>query len=154
MQPKRNATNIIKCQFFVFSPVATGLDNNSTVRKLFGDSTCQSPTISRSLAYLCLLTLRRFIILLLVLLAFLYFLLIYFKRQMNRGEKYVKFVQLQIFFFIENHACLYDIKPSSYTRQDIKEKAWNEISNFFLSCNNLVLINATRKILNVRIISY
>lgn len=41
----------------------------------------------------------------------------------NEQEKNVNFVQL-----IENYACLYDITSSSYTRQDIKEKAWNEIS--------------------------
>lgn len=41
----------------------------------------------------------------------------------NEQEKNVNFVHL-----IESHACLYDITSSSYTRQDIKEKVWNEIS--------------------------
>lgn len=41
----------------------------------------------------------------------------------NEQEKNVNFVQL-----IESHTCLYDITSPNYTRQDIKEKAWNDIS--------------------------
>lgn len=40
----------------------------------------------------------------------------------NEQEENVTFVQL-----IESHPCLYDITSSSYTQQDIKEKAWNDI---------------------------
>lgn len=41
---------------------------------------------------------------------------------MNR-KKNVNFVQL-----VENHVCPHDITSSSYTRKDIKEKVWNDIS--------------------------
>ncbi|VVC33970.1 MADF domain [Cinara cedri] len=41
----------------------------------------------------------------------------------SEQEENVTFVQ-----HTESHPCLYDITSSNYTRQDIKEKAWNDIS--------------------------
>jgi len=41
----------------------------------------------------------------------------------NEQAENISFVQL-----IESHPCLYDVTSSNYFRQDIKEKAWNDIS--------------------------
>jgi hypothetical protein len=34
---------------------------------------------------------------------------------------------VNLIHYIESHKCHYDIKSYNYSRQDIKEKAWNEI---------------------------